>query len=250
MSRFPRKPDGPPGLPDGIQACLFDLDGVLTRTDVVHRAAWKETFDPLLAEAGQSEFTEADYLRHVDGKPRRDGVRDFLASRGLRPAEGEQDDPPERNTVAGIGARKNSLLLRRLEERGVGVYPGSVHYLRAVRECGLPVAVVTSSANARAVLRSAGLADSVDALVDGVVAARDGLPGKPAPDTFLAAARALGVDPAHAAVFEDAVSGVAAGRAGGFGLVVGVDRAGQAEELRGSGADVVVTDLAELLGTP
>jgi HAD superfamily hydrolase (TIGR01509 family) len=220
---------------------------VLTQTAAVHRAAWKETFDPLLADADQPPFTEADYLEHVDGKPRADGVRDFLSSRGLEFPEGEPDDSAERDTVAGIGARKNGLVLRRLEEDGVAVYDASVTYLEAVRASGLAVAVVTASANGEAVLRSAGLTDLVDARIDGVLARRDNLPGKPAPDTYLAGARALGVEPAQAAVFEDALSGVAAGRAGGFGLVVGVDRADHADELRRHGADVVVTDLDQLL---
>jgi beta-phosphoglucomutase family hydrolase len=238
------------GLPAAIRACLFDLDGVLTRTATVHRGAWKETFDPLLNQAGQPPFTEADYLSYVDGKRRRDGVRDFLASRGLNPLEGDPGDPPEAGTIAGIGNRKNELVLRRLAENGVETYAGSVAYLRAVRAAGLPVGVVTASANAEAVLRAAGLADSIDARIDGVVAGREGLAGKPAPDTFLAGARALGVDPAGAAVFEDALAGVAAGKAGGFGLVVGVDRAGHAEDLRRAGADMVVADLAELIGAP
>ena len=235
------------GLPAGIRACLFDLDGVLTQTASVHRAAWKETFDPVLAQTGQDPFTEADYLQYVDGKRRADGVRDFLASRGLSPLEGDPDDPPERDTVTGIGNRKNQLLLRRLEKGGVDVYEGSVSYLHAVRAAGLPVAVITASANAEAVLRAVDLTDLVQARIDGVVAGREGLRGKPAPDTFLAGARALGVEPVHAAVFEDALSGVAAGRAGGFGLVVGVDRAGHGEALRREGADVVVTDLDQLV---
>ncbi|WP_347352387.1 beta-phosphoglucomutase family hydrolase [Intrasporangium sp.] len=235
------------GLPAGVRACLFDLDGVLTRTALVHRAAWKQTFDPLLAQAGQPEFTEADYLRFVDGKRRLDGVRDFLTARGLARPEGSADDPPERDTIGGIGNRKNALLLQRLAEDGVQVHPDAVTYLRAVRAAGVPIAVVTASANAEAVLRAAHLADLVDARVDGLVAARDGLAGKPAPDTFLAGARALGVTPAEAVVFEDALSGVAAGRAGRFGFVVGVDRAGQGEALRESGADRVVTELTELL---
>lgn len=235
------------GLPEGIRACLFDLDGVLTQTATVHRAAWKATFDPMLAEAGQSPFTETDYLQHVDGKRRADGVRDFLASRGIHPPEGELDDPPDRDTVTGIGNRKNELLLRRLDESGVDVYPGSIAYLRAARAAGLAVAVVTASANAEAVLRAVGITELVEARIDGVVAGREGLPGKPAPDTFLAGARALGVEPAQAAVFEDALSGVAAGRAGGFGLVVGVDRAGHGDALREQGADVVVTDLDQLV---
>lgn len=236
------------GLPSTVEVCLFDLDGVLTQTAAVHRAAWRATFDPLLAEAGQSPFTDQDYLRYVDGRRRADGVREFLASRGLNFPDGDPEDPGERQTIHGIGNRKNDRLLRELEEHGVQVYSGSVRYLRSVREAGLSVAVVTASANAEAVLQAAGLTDLVETRVDGVVAAREGLRGKPAPDTFLAAAHALGVTPARAAVFEDALSGVEAGRSGGFGFVVGVDRAGQATELRRRGADVVVTDLADLLG--
>lgn len=238
------------GLPDDIVACLFDLDGVLTETARVHRAAWKDTFDPLLAAAGEPPFTAEDYLRFVDGKPRADGVRDFLASRGLTPPQGSRDDPPDRDTVNGIGNRKNAELLQRLAEDGVHVHDDAVTYVRAVRAAGLAVAVVTASANAESVLRAARLNDLIDARIDGVVAARDHLPGKPAPDTYLAGAKALGVQPDQAAVFEDAIAGVAAGRAGGFGLVVGVDRAGQRDALRANGADVVVTALTELLEAP
>ena len=238
------------GLPDGVRACLFDLDGVLTRTATVHRAAWKQTFDAVLADHRQEPFTDDDYARYVDGKPRRDGVRDFLASRGVHPPEGDPGDPPDADTVAGIGNRKNVVLLERLESDGVEVFEGSVAYLREVRAAGLATAVVTASANGEAVVRAAGIQDLLQARVDGIVADRDGLAGKPAPDTFLAGARALGVDPAQAAVFEDALAGVAAGRAGGFGLVVGVDRADQADALRERGADIVVRDLAELLGAP
>lgn len=239
MSRF--------GLPDGIRACLFDLDGVLTRTASVHRAAWREVFDPLLDSAGQPPFTDEDYLRFVDGRPRRDGVREFLAARGITPAEGSPDDSPDEGTVSGIASRKNVLLLKRLEEHGVEVFPGSVDYLRVVHGSGIRTAVVTSSANGAEVIRAAGLEHLIDQRVDGVVADREGLSGKPAPDTFLEAARRLGVGPGEAAVFEDAQAGVAAGRAGGFGLVVGVDRGGQADALRESGADVVVDDLSRLL---
>jgi beta-phosphoglucomutase family hydrolase len=238
------------GLPDDIRACLFDLDGVLTRTATVHQAAWKRTFDGFLADRdpAEPEFTPADYNQHVDGKPRMDGVRDFLASRGITLPEGTADDPPDAATVSGVAARKNELVLRELAEHGVEVYEGSIRYLRAAREAGLATAVVTASANGQQVIEVAGFADLIDTRVDGVVAAREGLRGKPAPDTFLAGARALDVPPAQAAVFEDALSGVAAGRAGDFGFVVGVDRVGQAAELAARGADVVVTDLAELLG--
>lgn len=238
------------GLPDAIRACLFDLDGVLTQTARVHQAAWKRTFDEFLRarDPQAREFTLADYNVYVDGKPRFDGVRDFLAGRGITLPEGADDDPPAADTVHGVGNRKNQLFLRELDEHGVEVYPGSMRYLRAARDAGLLAAVVTASANGGQVVAAGGFADLIDARIDGVVAAEQRLSGKPAPDTFLAAARALGVPAAEAAVFEDALAGVAAGRAGGFGFVVGVDRVGQADALRERGADVVVTDLADLLG--
>jgi beta-phosphoglucomutase family hydrolase len=238
------------GLPDGVRACLFDMDGVLTRTATVHEAAWKRTFDQFLraTHPGEREFTQEDYNSYVDGKPRLDGVRDFLASRGITLPEGSPGDPPDAATVNGLGTRKNELLLRELDEHGVEVYPGSRRYLEAVKRAGLATAVVTASANGEQVVAAAGLAGLLDARVDGVLAQRDGLRGKPAPDTFLAGAHALGVDPGQAAVFEDAVAGVAAGRAGGFGVVVGVDRVGHADDLRAHGADVVVPDLDRLLG--
>jgi beta-phosphoglucomutase family hydrolase len=238
------------GLPDTARACLFDLDGVLTRTATVHMAAWKRTFDGFLRDRdpGEAEFTQLDYNRYVDGKPRADGVRDFLTSRGIGLPEGSPGDLPDAATVQGIASRKNELVLRELEEHGVEVYPGSIAYLRAVKAAGLATAVVTASANGEQVIAAAGFADLIDVRIDGVVAAREGLRGKPHPDTFLAAAGALQVEPPAAAVFEDALSGVAAGRAGGFGYVVGVDRVGHAEELAAQGADVVVQDLAELLG--
>ncbi len=238
------------GLPDGARACLFDLDGVITQTAKVHASAWKEMFDAYLAQRPEPQApfdVDADYARYVDGKPRAAGVRDFLASRGIELPEGEPDDPPGRDTVAGLGNRKNALVLELIERDGVEVYDGSVRYLRAVADAGLRRAVVSSSANTRAVLGSVGLLDEFDAIVDGVVAIERGLSGKPAPDTFLEGARELGVEPGEAVVFEDALAGVAAGHAGGFGCVVGVDRIGQAQALREHGATVVVDDLAELL---
>jgi beta-phosphoglucomutase family hydrolase len=238
------------GLPEPIQGCLFDLDGVLTRTADLHRAAWKEVFDAVLAELGPTPikpFSESDYLEYVDGKQRRDGVRDFLASRGIHLPEGDPDDPPTANTIAGVGNRKNELFLQKVETEGVHVYEGSRRYLDAVREAGLLRAVVTASANARAVLDGADLGGMFDVIVDGNVAAEQQLAGKPAPDTYLAGAEALGLEPRQAAVFEDALAGVAAGRAGRFGYVVGVDRANQAAKLREQGASVVVDDLADLL---
>jgi beta-phosphoglucomutase family hydrolase len=236
------------GLPDAVRVCLFDLDGVLTKTATVHFAAWKRTFDSFLQEhePGSEPFSQLDYNRYVDGKHRADGVRGFLASRGITLPEGSPGDPPDAATVQGIATRKNALVLEELEQNGVEVYPGSVDYLRAVKEAGLATAVVTASANGEQVIKAGGFADLIDARIDGVVAARDALRGKPEPDTFLAGARALGVEPSQAVVFEDAISGVQAGRAGGFGYVVGVDRVGQADALRAAGADVVVADLAEL----
>jgi beta-phosphoglucomutase family hydrolase len=244
------------GLPDDVRACLFDMDGVLTRTQTVHAAAWKEMFDAFLrAHAdGTQPFVPFDavhdYLVYVDGKPRDDGIRSFLASRGISLPEGTPDDPPEAETVHGLGRRKNAIVLRRIHEDGVEAYEGSVRYVRAVRDAGLGRAVVSASENAREVLHAAGIADLFDVCVDGVVVAREHLAGKPAPDMFLAAARELGVTPGQAAVFEDALAGVEAGRAGAFRAVVGVDRAGQADALRAHGADVVVSDLAELLDRP
>jgi beta-phosphoglucomutase family hydrolase len=241
---------GPLGLPDAVRACLFDLDGVLTRTATVHMAAWKRTFDGFLREhrPGAAEFSQLDYNRFVDGKPRADGVRDFLASRGITLPEGAPGDPADAATVQGIATRKNELVLRELEEHGVEVYPGSITYLRAVKDAGLTTAVVTASANGEQVIAAGGFADLIDVRVDGLVTAREGLRGKPHPDTFLAGARLLGVQPGEAVVFEDALAGVAAGRAGDFGYVVGVDRVGHADELAAQGADIVVQDLAELLG--
>jgi beta-phosphoglucomutase family hydrolase len=242
------------GLPSPIQACLFDLDGVLTQTAKVHAAAWKEMFDAFLrtrSERAGEPFVPfdavEDYDEYVDGKPRYDGVRSFLASRGIVLPEGDPSDPPGAETVAGLGNRKNDLVLVLIRRDGVTAYDGSVRYVRAVRDAGLRRAVVSSSANCREVLAAAGIEDLFEVRIDGIVARREHLKGKPAPDTFLAAARELGVEPARAAVFEDALAGVAAGRAGGFGFVVGVDRVGQADALRDHGADIVVSDLAELL---
>lgn len=245
------------GLPAGITACLFDLDGVLTPTAVIHAAAWKEMFDDYLRARAERTGQHlgpfdavADYERYVDGKPREDGVRSFLESRGIRLPDGHPDDPPGAETVAGLGNRKNRLVLRLLRERGIRPYEGSVRYLRAARDAGLRRAVVSSSKNCRAVLQAARIEDLLEVRVDGVAAEREHLRGKPAPDTFAAAARRLGVEPARAAVFEDALAGVEAGRAGRFGVVVGVDRLGQADALRAHGADLVVSDLADLLARP
>jgi beta-phosphoglucomutase family hydrolase len=245
------------GLPDGISACLFDLDGVLTQTAKVHAAAWKQVFDEFLRRRAQETGQEfipfdavRDYDEFVDGKPRYDGVRSFLASRGIELPQGSPGDPPDANTVDGLGNRKNELVLKLIRERGVEPFDGSVRYVRAARVAGLRRAVVSSSTNCRDVLAAAGIDDLFEAVVDGVLAEREHLKGKPAPDTFLAGARALGVEPPRAAVFEDALAGVEAGRAGGFGIVVGVDRIGQAEALRAHGAEVVVRDLSELLQTP
>jgi beta-phosphoglucomutase family hydrolase len=244
------------GLPGDVTACLFDLDGVLTQTASVHRAAWQETFNDLLqrwepkAEPLAPFDPASDYNDYVDGRPRADGVRAFFASRGITLPEGEADDPPDRDTVFGIGSRKNQILLRRIREDGVQVFDGAVAYLRATKSAGLRLAVVSASENTREVLAVTGLTDLFEVVVDGVVAKTEQLRGKPEPDTFLAAAQRLGVSPRQAAVFEDAVAGVAAGKAGGFGLVVGVDRVGHAEDLRRNGADVVVEDPVELLEKP
>lgn len=242
------------GLPEGVRACLFDLDGVLTQTAEVHAAAWKQMFDAYLRGRDGEGFTAfdlaADYDEYVDGKPRYEGVRSFLTSRGIDLPEGDPGDAPEAETIDGLGNRKNEIVLGMIREQGVKPYEGSVRYVRAAQEAGLGRAVVSSSTNCRDVLIAAGIEDLFEQRIDGVVAQRDHLKGKPAPDTFLAGARALGVDPAHAAVFEDALAGVAAGRAGGFACVVGVDRAGQAGALREHGADVVVSDLADLLDAP
>jgi beta-phosphoglucomutase family hydrolase len=242
------------GLPDGVTACLFDLDGVLTQTAKVHAAAWTEMFDGYLRERASREGAEfvpfdpvADYDEYVDGKPRYDGVASFLESRGIELSQGTPDDPPGAETIDGLGNRKNEIVLKLIHDDGVQPYEGSVRYVKAAREAGLRRVVVSSSTNCRDVLRAAGILDLFEEIVDGHVTERDGLKGKPAPDTFLAGARTVGVEPPAAAVFEDALAGVQAGHAGGFGIVIGVDRVGQADALRSHGADVVVKDLAELL---
>jgi beta-phosphoglucomutase family hydrolase len=245
------------GLPDGIRACLFDLDGVLTQTAKVHAAAWKQMFDEFLrdwADSHSQEFVPfdqvEDYDQYVDGKPRYDGVRSFLESRGIELPQGSPDDSPSAQTIDGLGNRKNEIVLKLIHENGVEPYEGSVRYVHAVIEAGLKRAVVSSSTNTREVLRAAKLDNLFDEIIDGVVAEREHLKGKPAPDTYLAGAKAVGVQPGEASVFEDALAGVEAGRAGGFGAVVGVDRVGQADALKAHGADLVVRDLAELLDTP
>ncbi|WGL54176.1 beta-phosphoglucomutase family hydrolase [Nocardioides sp. BP30] len=233
-------------------AVLFDLDGVVTPTAIVHMRAWSEMFNAYLREHApdQPPYGESDYFAHVDGKPRYDGVRDFLASRGLSLPEGSSDDPPTADTVRGLGNRKNDAFNAVLERDGVQAYPGSVAFLDHLRELAVPLAVVSSSVNAPAVLESAGLLDRFEVVVSGAVAEEHHLAGKPAPDTFLYAARELGCDPADAVVLEDAVSGVRAGAAGGFGLVVGVDRGAGHDHLRAAGAGLVVDDLADLVPEP
>ncbi|MBO0801986.1 MAG: beta-phosphoglucomutase family hydrolase [Nocardiopsaceae bacterium] len=242
------------GLPEKIVACLFDMDGVVTRTAVVHDAAWKEMFDDFLrqraAQTGEkfvSFDAVQDYDTYVDGKPRLEGTRSFLRSRSVELPDGTPDDPPGTATIWGLSNRKNDLVLEVLARDGVEVYDGSLRYITAAREVGMRTAIVSSSANTGQVLEAGGVTGLFDARVDAHVADAKGLQGKPAPDTFLEAARQLGVDPASAAVFEDALAGVQAGHAGNFGYVVGVDRVGQAAALRQHGADVVVADLGELL---
>ncbi len=232
-----------------IHACLFDLDGVLTDTAAVHRKAWAAAFDPILEAHGQPAFSEADYDDYVDGKPRLDGVRDLLTARHLDLPEGRDDDPADAETVHGIATRKNDDVLNRIKTDGVHVFPGSRRYIEAAAAAGLRRVVVSSSANTADVLRVTGLDEYVEDRVDGVTIARTGMAGKPAPDSYLAGARLVGVEPAHAAVFEDATAGVQAGRAGRFGFVVGVNRQDDAHgaALREHGADVVVSDLGDLL---
>jgi len=239
------------GLPDTVRACLFDLDGVLTPTAEIHAIAWKEMFDGFLAERqgpGYVPFDPVrDYDTYVDGKPRADGTRSFLAARGIELPQGDPDDPPDAHTVEGLSKRKDAIFERVVHQRGVKPYPGSVRYLEAARDAGLRRAVVSSSAHCAEIVRAAGLEDLLEVRVDGLIAKEKHLHGKPAPDTFRYAAQRLGLDSTDSAVFEDALAGVEAGRAGGFGYVVGVDRSGEADALRAHGADIVVDDLADLL---
>jgi beta-phosphoglucomutase family hydrolase len=244
------------GLPDGVNTCLFDLDGVLTQTAKVHAAAWKEMFDAYLkqrAERTGERFVPfdpgEDYDKYVDGKPRYEGVQSFLESRGIELPRGNPEDPPDAETVDGLGNRKNEIVLSLIHKDGVEPYEGSVGYLHAARDAGFRRAVVSSSTNCKDVLKAAGIEDLLEVRMDGVVAEQEHLRGKPAPDTYRKAAEMLGSEPAECAVFEDALAGVESGRAGNFGCVVGVDRVGQADELRKHGADIVVKDLAELLDT-
>lgn len=230
---------------DDYDAYLFDLDGVLTPTVDLHRRAWAETFGAFLAARGLAPYREAEYFASLDGRSRFAGVRALLDARGLPLPEGVPGDA-DLDSVIGIGNRKNLAFTEVLERDGIAAYPGSLVLLDRLARLGRPLAVVSSSRNAEAVLAAAGLRDRFAAVVDGAVAEREGLPGKPAPETFLRAAELLGVAPARAVVFEDAGSGVAAGRAGGFGLVVGVDRGAGRDALTAAGADVVVADLAEL----
>jgi beta-phosphoglucomutase family hydrolase len=232
---------------DQYDAVLFDLDGVLTPTADVHQRAWTTMFDEFLVPRGLPPFSDADYLAFVDGKPRFDGVRSFLASRGIVLPEGDPDEAPGEGSVAALGNRKNALFQSVLRDEGIAPYAGSLRLLDHLAGLGTKVAVVSSSRNAREVLAASGLTERFPVVADGVVAAEEGIAGKPAPDLFLAAAKRLGVDPAVTVVVEDAVSGVAAGRAGDFGLVVGVDRGAGHDALRAQGADIVVDDLAELL---
>ena len=234
-------------------AVLFDLDGVLTATARLHAAAWTRLFDGYLAERAAAEggqfrrFEPRDYARYVDGRPRYDGVRAFLASRGITLPDGAPDDPPGTGTVCGLGNRKQAFFHEVLAGESADTIPGTVAVVRHLRRRGVRTAVVSSSRNCAAILDAAGIAGLFELQVDGVTAAERGLAGKPAPDTFLHAARAMGVAPSRTAVIEDAIAGVAAGRAGGFALVVGIDRAGAPDDLARAGADLVVTDLADTL---
>lgn len=247
----PSSPDSPMSSGDidlsGIRGYLFDLDGVLTPTAVVHMHAWSRLFTPFLEARGAAPYTDADYFAYIDGKPRYDGVRSLLQSRGITVEEGEVTDAPTADTVHGLGNRKNDAFNETLAEEGVTAYPASVAFLDAVTRAGAKVAVVSSSKNAPAVLDAAGLADRFEVVVDGAVAAREGLPGKPEPDTFERAAELIGLPTMACAVVEDAESGVKAGAAGEFGIVIGVDRGVGRAALEELGADVIVDELDELI---
>lgn len=231
---------------EAFDAYLFDLDGVVTPTVEVHMRAWQETFDELFQRRGEAPYRELDYYESLDGRPRYEGVATLLRARGLSLPEGDDGDDGF-DTVKGVGNRKNRAFTEVLERDGIAAYPGSLALLDRLLDLGLPLAVVSSSRNAEAVLAAAGLRDRFRAVVDGSVADREGLPGKPAPDTFVRAAELLGVRPERAVVFEDAVSGVVAAHAGGFGFVVGVDRGTGEGALRDAGADTVVTGLEEMV---
>lgn len=244
------------GLPENVRTCLFDLDGVLTDTASVHTKAWTRMFDDFLRERAtraDQQFVPfdpvEDYRTYIDGKKREDGVRAFLASRGITLPDGDAGDSADAETVHGLGNRKNKMFQQTLHTDGVTVFEGSRRYLQTVSEAGFAIAVVSSSANTREVLELTGLDRFVDVRVDGVTMREENIQGKPAPDSFLRAAQLLDTEPADAAVFEDALAGVEAGRAGSFGIVVGVNRLDQADALRRHGADVVVSDLAQLLET-
>ena len=239
---------------DRFDAVLFDLDGVLTDTANVHAACWKRMFDDFLRERAEERDEEfqpfdiaTDYKLYVDGRPRFEGVRTFLESRGIELANGDPKEPPNHETICGLGNQKDEMVKKAFDSEGIEAYEGSVALVRHLRERGIKTAVVSASSNCESVVKAAGIADLFDARVDGVVIARLNLAGKPAPDTFLKAAEQLGVEPERAVVVEDAISGVQAGRDGGFGLIVGVDRKGDAEALRENGADIVVADLDEML---
>jgi beta-phosphoglucomutase family hydrolase len=254
MSVPAKNSPGPLGLPDTVDTCLFDLDGVLTQTAKVHAAAWKQMFDAFLrSEAVQSgaDFVpfsiKADYTAYVDGRPRLDGTKTFLVSRGVHLPTGDPDDPPGARTLWALSNQKNNLVQEMIRRDGVETYAGSVRYVRLARDSGMKTAVVSSSANTKEILEVTGITGLFDTIVDANVAGERGLAGKPAPDTFLAGAEGLGAKPSQCAVFEDAIAGVQAGRAGNFGYVVGVDRAGHADALKENGADIVVTDLKFLI---
>jgi HAD superfamily hydrolase (TIGR01509 family) len=242
------------GLPRGVDACVFNLEGVLVGSARLHAAAWAQTFDEFLSSRIErtggryAPFNPGtDYAEHIHDRPRLDGVRAFLASRGISLPDGEAEDPPGTETVHGLANRKNEALLRRVEEHGVTAYDGSRHYLQAALEAGVHTAAVSASANTRTLLERAGLATLIERCVDGNTMLVERLRGNPAPDTLLAACRRLGLEPQHAAAFETSPAGTAAARAGGFAVVIGVDRTGQASALRAQGADLVVPGLAELL---